>query len=329
MKYAYGRIQLTGQAIEHSNSDKGAFIAALKLETDGMVNDVKRDYNRQHWGTGDGVIATCGVSTGTTVTLASTTSQVQMRQLEVGMVIDIATIAQAAAGTGGKVHGATISATDRVNKTITIGSSITVAATDFVFRAGNGGVVGTSQREVTGLQLIVDSTGTLFNVNPTTHPVWASTEDSTGGAISEDLILKNIQAVAVESGEDIDQIWVSIGLHRAVYNLLSAKQRFVNNRDYSGGWTGLEFAAPSSNGGGSVGVMSERDAPAGIAWGLTTKHLISYYSADWKWDNRMGTVLKNVSSQDAFEAWMFRYGEFATDQRNAHFKLTGLTDASS
>jgi hypothetical protein len=43
--------------------------------------------------------------------------------------------------------------------------------------------------------------------------------------------------------------------------------------------------------------------------------------------NEDGDMLVRTPGQDAYEATLFRYHELATDQRNAHFKLTSLTTA--
>ena len=38
-----------------------------------------------------------------------------------------------------------------------------------------------------------------------------------------------------------------------------------------------------------------------------------------------GNMLVRTPARDAYEATLYRYHELATDQRNAHFKLTSLT----
>jgi len=53
LKYHYGRIQLTGPLMRAADTDKGAFERALDSETKRVVNDLKRDLNRQVWGTSD------------------------------------------------------------------------------------------------------------------------------------------------------------------------------------------------------------------------------------------------------------------------------------
>jgi hypothetical protein len=122
LRYNYGRIQLSGPVIRAMKSDKGSFTRAVDSESKGVVRDLKQDVERQLFGTSDGVIATCTTTTGSTtvVNLATTTTAVQMRQFRINMRVDIGTVAQLGAGSGGRVHGAVISAVDAANKTITI-----------------------------------------------------------------------------------------------------------------------------------------------------------------------------------------------------------------
>src|SRR5579871_1212086 len=89
LKYHYARIQVTGPTIKAMASDKGSFVRAIRSEMDGATNDLRRNLNRQCFGTSNGVVATCGTTTAsTTVQLAATTSIQQMRQLEVGLIVD-------------------------------------------------------------------------------------------------------------------------------------------------------------------------------------------------------------------------------------------------
>ena len=74
-----------------------------------------------------------------------------------------------------------ITAVDKTNKTLTVTGTVsgTVSGSHFVFRHGAGGASGgVGQKEITGLQTIVNSSGTLFNVDPTVDPEWVSEVDS-------------------------------------------------------------------------------------------------------------------------------------------------------
>lgn len=326
LRYNYGRIQVSGQTIKQMASDKGAFVRAVDSETKGITEDLKRDINRQLWGTSDGVIAACGTTTAaTTVVLATTTSEVQMRQFYVGMKVDIGTVAQLGAGSGGRVYGATISAVSVSGKTITIGSAVTTDANDRVSIAGSGGS-GASQKELTGLQTIVAATGALHNVDPATQPVWAATSNANGGtnrAISEVLMAKTVHDIQIASGEWPTHGLGSHGVIRSYANLLMAGKRYVGTTDLKGGYSAIPFEAA----GPTIPVAPDRDAPANKLHFLNVNHLSFGRASDWEWMDEDGAVLSRVSGQDAYEATLFLYADMFTDKRDSHGVLADLTES--
>lgn len=320
-KRNYGRIQIDGELIRSMKSDRGSFTRAVDSESRGVVEDLKRDVNRQLWGTADGVIATTGTTTtANLVVLASTTPVSAMRFFEVGMVIDIGVVATPTSIASARM----ITAVDVDNKTITIdGATVsTVNNTSKIFRSGAGGAT-TAQREVTGLQSIVDSTGTLFNVNPSTYPVWASYEESSGGNATELKFQKAMDRTRINSGQDISMILTTDGVFRNYFAQLQASKRFTNTQTLAGGFEALTV----SSGRGAVPLSWDRDCPDGVAIGLSLKNLKQYQKSDWEFMQEDGAVLSRVSGQDAYEATLFKYHELATNRRNAFFKLTGITES--
>ena len=326
MRYNYGRIQINGPAIAAMKSDKGSFVRAVDSEVKGITTDLKQDINRQLWGTSNGVIATCGTTTAsTTVVLATATTAVQMRQFFVGQLIDIGTLAQLAAGSGGRVHGASITTVNAAAKTLVISSAVTTAGTDFVATAGNGGS-GANQKELTGLQTIVTDTGSLFNVDPATYAVWAATNNNNSGtnrSITEVLMAQVLHAIEIASGETPTHIIGSHGVVRAYANLLMAAKRYIGTTALKGGYAAVPFTA----GGGELPVIADKDAPANKFHYLNDKHLSFGRESDWSWMDQDGAVLSRVSGVDAYEATLFIYADLFTDQRNAHGVLADLTEA--
>lgn len=338
MYYHYGRGQISGPLIRAAASDKGSFERALDAETKKIVNDLKRDVNRQVWGTGDGVIAQAALTTSSLqVFLASSVSgattaasDVQFRQLEVGMLVDIGTIAAPTLKTSGNAIVRTGNESTR-GYWVELTSVATTTGTDFIFRSGNGGGPGTtgaSQKEMTGLQLIVDSTGTLFNVNPTTYPVWAASEFGNSGtnrSISETLMAQAVQDVNINSGTWPNLAITHHGVFRAYANLLLGLKRFNNTVSLKGGYSaGIPFMA---GGGSEIPVVTDRDAPANSMYFVNTEHLTEFMASDWEFMQEDGAVLSRVSGVDGYEFILFKYGELATDQRNTHAKLTDVTSA--
>lgn len=320
MKYNYGRLQINGPVFAATKSDRGSFTRALDLETNGLMDDLKVDVHRQVWGTTSGKIATTGTtSSSTTVTLATSTTAVQMRQFDIGMVVTIGTAANVDSIAGTR----TITAIDAAAKTITI-SGAAVSTTDgqeFVFRDGS---VGDSVvYELTGLVSMVDSSGALFNI---THDSWQSIENGNSGTnrtLTESLMAKVTHEVQIKGGKFPNLIVASDGVYRAFAGLQTSIKRFAT-LELKGGWTGLEFAAGTK----PIPVTWDRFAPANKMFLLNTEHLIEFQSSDWDWMDRDGAVLSRVANTDAYEATLFKYHETATDKRNAHGRIDDLTEAA-
>jgi len=160
LKYQYGAVQLSGQAIKLIDEDYQAFQSSMEIELNGIKRDLARDLNRQVYGNGDGRIATL-----TAVASADTTVTVDRPDLvDVGMVVDFVE--------GGAVENAAISVTAVNQDTgeITLSAAVSGASgAGYITRAGSSNVGG--QREWTGLGAIVGNTGTLYNINSSTVDV--------------------------------------------------------------------------------------------------------------------------------------------------------------
>jgi hypothetical protein len=320
VKHQYARIEISGPAIRASKSDAGSFERLLDSEMRRIKDDISRDLNRQCYNGLEGTIAQCGTtSAATTVVLASTTTDVQMRQFHVGMLVDIGTLADPDAD----VAGAEITAVDRTNKTITIGSAITTNSSDYVTRAGSKTGSGTT-KEIIGLQAIIDSSGSLFNIDPSSYPEWASVELSNGGttrAFTDVLLERAVDDVAQETGNVIPNLVItSFGVRRNFAAQLKSQRRYEDNVDLVGGFKGTGVNVGNT----SLALIAERDCPENTAFGVNTQHLIEFVQADWQWADDDGAVLSRVSNKDAWEAFLYKDHVLATDRRNAHFKITDL-----
>lgn len=322
LRYNYGRIKLSGPVIAAMKSDKGSFTRAVDSESKGVVKDLRRDVNRQLFGTSNGVIATCGTTAASvTVQLLAATSLVQMRQFEVGMVVDIGTVASPSTVASAR----TITAVDRTNKTITVNGATlsTTSGTHFVFRTGSGGD-GSAQKELTGLQTTVAGSGTVFNVNPATVPSWVSYVAASVGSISDVKFESMIDNVSIEGGEVPNLIITTDGVRRAYSATLTSQKRFADSLELKGGFKALSVSA----GGEPVALTWDRDCPAQTAFVVNTSHFMQFQMSDWNFADDDGAVLSRVSGEDAFEAYLRKYHELATDKRNAHGIMTGITEVS-
>lgn len=328
-----GRMKVTVQAIKALASGRSAFTKAVSSEMEGLTKDVKRDLNRQLFGTSDGKIATFTTTTAATpLNLATTTSRTQMRQLEVGMQVDIGTLAQCVAGSGGRIHGAYIVSVDIDNKTIAVSttpggaaSSLTTAATDFVFRAGNAGATA-DQKEITGLQTIVNNSGALYSVDPASYPVWKSYVSSNSGTLrspSEPLLQTTMDEVDIASSDEPTLFVTEHGVYRAYGAQLVSQKRFTDTIELKGGYKGLDITSGSK----TAMLTRDRDCPANKIFALNPARIQWYKEQDWDWMSEDGAILNRVPDQLAYEATIYCLAELGTDERNAHGRIDDVQSA--
>lgn len=321
LKYAYGGVQLTGQAISLSDTDAKAFAKALDNEVEGLKNDLKKDMNRQVYGTGNGAVGVAsGAETGQVIPVYDA------RAFQIGMVIDTQT-------------GATVDNEDLVVTAVDLtpgANTVTVTGTispstadgDLLVRAGSG-VGASGNREITGLAAIISDSGTLYNIDPTVEPEWKATVDSNGGtprALSESLMIKMVDDIRVKGGST-SLILQSLGVRRAYFNLLSQLRQTVNTQEFTGGFTGLAFTTDR----GEIPVVADPDAPLNKQWFINEDAVTYYRDEDWHFIDRDGSMWKQVrdanGDYDAYYARMVEYHELGTDRRNSHGLIDDITEA--
>lgn len=325
LKYHYGRIQLSGQIIRDTSSDSGSFTRAVQSETTGVVRDLKNDLARQVYGDGTGVILLAsGAKTSQTFPVANASAQA-IRQLAVGMAIDIGS----AAGTPADIaEGVVISAIDRAAKTVTVTGTLgTVASGSRISRAGSGGT-GATQSELTGLKALVAGSGALQGIDPADVPDWAANVFTSAGAVSEDMFIEADQETNMASGDTID-LWITTSaVHRGVAALLQGDKRFPGTNELRGGYSGLDMSSVSQGmtGANSTSMVFDKDMTEdGVAYGLTTSRISCYSGSDWEFMQEDGAIMNRVPGKDAYEATVFAYKELGTDGRNSHARISGIT----
>jgi hypothetical protein len=182
--------------------------------------------------------------------------------------------------------------------------------------------VPSENNEITGLEQIVDSTGSLHGIDPATYSRWSSYELAVSGLPTDTVFEAASDEVHLASGNDIDVVVTSFEVARTFASTLKAQKRFASEPVVlKGGFKAISVTTPR----GEFALRSERDCETAVAFGLTTEALIHYTASDWEFMDEDGDMLVRTNQQDAYEATLYRYHELATDQRNAHFKLTALT----
>ena len=335
LAYNYLRIKVSGQAMKATASDAGSFVRALSSEMTQGVNDLRRDINRQIFNDGNAAIAQCASVSTATITLTTPTTQ-QLNQLHVGMLIDVGTVSDADA----KGAGLEISSIDKSAGTVTFTSNPTsgIGASHFLFRQGNkkdadgsgaDAADGAGTYELIGLAKIVGAAGTsLHNVDSSTHAPWHSTINSNSGtnrAATDTLFEKVIDDIDIESAKSPNLCVTTKGVRRNYAAQLKSMKRFNDGASLTlkGGFKALTIDC----GDVSLPLVADRDCPANIAYLLNTSHLTQHEMSDWEWADYDGAVLRNTSGYDQWEAFMFKYHQLCTDQRNTHGKISDLSES--
>lgn len=308
LKYLYGRVRLSGQTMELAERNSQAFMSALDLEMNGLKDDLRKDQNRQVYGDGiGGVHRITAAATTATPTVAHTIWG------QIGMQVDIT-----------DSTGVTIKASNRQITAITAttvtfsGATQAVVIGDLITRTGS------STKEWTGLAKIVESSGTLYNVDPVTTPVWTSEVDHNSGvnrALSEGLMINMVDRIRTRGGKTT-VIFQSLGVRRAYFNLLVQQRRFTGTKEFAGGFTGLTFTTDT----GEIPVVVDVDCPPNTQYFLNENELKWYRESDWSFMNRDGSMWQRVIDFDAYDAIMFQYSELGTHRRNTHGVIRDLTE---
>lgn len=333
VKFNYGRIQISGPIIEGMKSDRGSWTRAVDSESRGVVQDLKRDINRQLHTPSNGVIGTVVSVSTNTVTFAT---EAEVRRQEVGQSFDFYDGDFLSDDTGEVVVSRNVAA-----KTVTYTGLSGVDAGDWVVRSGvtMGGAAVTSKatedalQEIHGLEDIVsNSTATAGTSDGLTHAwlhgvsggnlaLWNSTVTAVGAAPTDSVFEEAMDEINLESGEDPNLIITSHAAARAYAATLKSQKRFSNTVELKGGFSTLTV----QTGRGEIPLWAERDTLDNVAFLVNTECLTHWVMSDWAFMDRDGSVLSRVGNTDAYEATLYKYHEFGTDARNRHGKLTGLT----
>lgn len=325
MRFTYALFNITGQLLKASESSEGAFRSAFKAEMEDTVLASKLDVNRAAHGNGTGVVATVRNNEAAGQTVIDVSSTINFRG---GEIIDGLTIA-----TGVVIEPARkVTSVDRTNRTITVSPALTTgltANTDGWVRSSSDSTVAVPNnswnKEIQGLESIVDSTGTLHGINPTTYSWWKSTETAVGGAISDSVLRDAKDAVGFEQGLDVDN-----GLDFALVTTRGIRRRYADTLTSVKRWNDAQ--AVKLHGGYTVLMFDENpifiddQCPVSTVYGLALNRLFWSQMSDWDWMEEDGKVLKWESRRDRYVAVLYKYCNLGTTHRGAHFKLTGVTD---
>ena len=310
---AYASIELTGQAIDFSQRDPQAFAKALDEEVTRIKDDARKDLNRQVYGTHVGTISTVSGSPAANATSITVADASRFTRNDKVDMIDIS-------ASNAVIRTVVVTGINTSTNTLTVtGDAGTAAGAtgDLLVRHGS------LNNEIYGLEEIIQSSGTLYNV---TDDEWTANVTNVGGALSEGAMVRMADDIRQRGGKTT-VIFQSAGVRRAYWNLLSQLRSVVNTQEFKGGFTGLAFTTDN----GEIPVVADFDAPTGTQYFVNEDALTLYRESPWNWLDRDGNMWKQVTDgggvRDAWRAHMVQRHQLGTDRRNTHGKLTNITEA--
>jgi len=339
IRYFAQGIELTDQVIKQSETNEGAFVRAMTAEIEGATTDLRKDINRQIYGTGNGALANVSGTQAASATGNSLTSVAvdNTQYIAVGDTVDLvssggvvlATVTVTAVSKSGAITTTTATA-----GSITFDGTNTAAALTggFVCLSGNYG------QESDGFRNITATSGTVHGLATSTTPVWAGFEvDSNfadvGTANLEDTFIQLAQGIRKRSSKTPDVFLTTLGVQRRLANSYTSLKRYNDAKvvDVKGGYSAIMVAA----GNNPIPVISDVDAPQGFAFGLRKDSFAwcELQKPDWlSAPDGKGSILtlKTTGSsgrrEAKWQAWLGWYAALACTARNQNGRIKNLRD---
>ena len=322
LTYQYGRAQFSGQAIQKTKTDAGAFVRVITSELDGLRKDLTLDLARQFYGPGTGVIATIPTGAASATQTLSSVEAIDKGFIDLNMVVDIGSLANPTSISAGR----TVTDVDPIAGTITLDTSVTTTNGVFVFRTANADSTGS--KEISGLQAMLPAAASaLGGIDGTVagNKWWNNQFDTSGGALTLSNLMQDwnkVHAKGLRSDQAV--ILTTPGLARRLFagTDFASNVRFVNTTTMKGGFESISFSAGS----GTLNMVTDRHAPYGSVFMIDKSALQVYSPGDWDYLARDGLTIKWVQNVDAFQSILFRYVNLGINERRTSLVMTGLTD---
>jgi hypothetical protein len=342
IRYFAQGIELTDQVIKQSETNEGAFVRAMTAEIEGATTDLRKDINRQVYGTGDAILS---LVTGTVASGTKTSIPVDSTQyIAAGDVVDLVasdgTVVNAAVTVSAVTTSGTAASSTQGNGSITIPStSVGSALTGGSVRLTSPSSAASAAYPVAesdGFRNITATSGTLHGLSASSVPVWKGSEVTPGTAYSapsEDLFIQLSQAIRKVSNKTPDVFMTSLGIQRRLANTYTSNKRWNDAKvlDVDGGYSAIMVAAGNK----PVPVIADVDAPIGFAFGLRKDSFAwtELQKPDWlSAPDGKGSILTLKTSGSSgqrsatWQAWLGWYAALACTARNQNGRITQLAD---
>lgn len=319
----YVTIKVEGPVVARMKSNKTSVVREIDFEVNRAIEDLKKDWVRQLYGNGDAVIARAvpGNASAAIIPLGAANAWVlEYEQLYVGQHVDIGTIANPQASTGGNKI-VDIDDTPAA-PTITLENATAVTAGHHVFLHGNA--TANVSNELNGMGNMFSDTTDLGEITVASERKWKGVQLTNGGtprALSVDLLMTLIRKLRA-GGKYPDKACSDLIQEQKYYNLLQGQVRFAGDHNLAAGDSqGLGIARIKS------GFMGDADCPPGQVFIWHGGAIQSYSAGPGGWQNQTtgGDVLAWSQDYDAFVARYAKYFQVGTNRRRSLGRLGDLS----
>lgn len=330
MRYIYASFEMTKQAIDAAKTNKGAFKNTFKTSMETTIRNVKRERARMLWHAGTGVLALVNGAV-----VASTTVNVDApgnvagsfggaRFLRPNMLVAF-------------TDGATITAVKSIVSVASNGQSIVVdsnlTCNDNLFIVRVSLTTSTSlndtgyNKEPLGLLGMVDDgtyVATLNGLSRTTWPQLKSRVDSSVGALSLDMLQKNLDVVDQQGDGQIDFFAAEHSVIRAYAALLEADRRYSAG-DLKSPDGGTVRAKGKYLTFGDITIYPDKFAPYDMLFGLSKGDFKRYVQNEGEWADDSGAILRQTAGKDTWNALYRIWENYQLSRPNTCFRADGIT----
>jgi len=331
-KYLYSRIMVTGPTIAATRDNAGAFVEAIQSEVDGVTRDMKRAINRMLHGDGTDALAywnaaadatPAGLDDGQGNNFVYVSGTDRLALVDASALPTVAYLS-----TGGPT-------TNGIDFTVSRTAGGTYQAAWSTGAVAGSGIGDFLVKDQTLGNAMMGIRGVISNVNPPLGPLqgidalaneyWQAQVFGNGGTLRQ-LAFEDMQevidAIATNSDyteSDIKFILTSHGMRRAYYKLCVAERRHVNTMKLDGGFTALDF-----NG---LGLVADSQCRKNVMYFVVPDTMSIFRTSDFDWADLDGSYLSRVANKDAYEGYLFHYGNLACLSRNGNGLLSDLIEA--
>jgi hypothetical protein len=174
---------------------------------------------------------------------------------------------------------------------------------------------GNGSKNLTGLDIIVDSTGTVGGLNQSTYSWWASTETASGSFAAQGLNDMMTTYLGISDGNDNADIILSPqNVWQFHWKALQPQERYSNTMAADAGFTNITFMG--------VPHVWDRDCTSGTAYFLNSRYLKFCVHRDADFST---SEFIRPQNQDARTAQILFQGNLITNNRRRHGKMTSIT----